>query len=551
MSETLTRTGPLRQGFDYQDLFGVAVLIEWLEHPDRYEWVKFEADEFGSLDDVATCSPANRLRLAQIKHSSNPESPDAEFTLLDLLSVPASAKPKRRSLFQKWFRSWQSAAQEGRFASIEVEFITNRRAPSLVPLASSDPSTGALMIDPGKVALLMPEEWKHLVGQAQDTQDEIRRFFSVLELRFDSPELSIQREALEARARNLGISHSGYLNLETAAKQWAVMRDRPRSEGFIRLEDVRLATDWCVPRGLDQRFEVPPDFIRFRDLPLEALIDTFRDVKGGVRPLWGSPGAGKSTFLSDLYERIREAGIACVRHHYFVQPKEAEEFNRLNYARASEALLHDLLHELKDLTPNLNPDPDALASMIHGAAKSLADQGKTLVLIIDGLDHVVRDTDTFQLRSLLTRVLPAVNGLWVLLGTRPIQEGKASSLLRRLTTQDGWIEIPRFGYDECRSLLESNAGSIKVSEHELDEFVRRFLDTTKGHPLHAPYTIEALRHMGLKGFVTCSDIDRIPPYGRDLRDFYERLWQSLTHEAKEVAILVSTSLVRADQRPSS
>jgi len=36
MARELTKTGPIREGFEYQDLYGVSVLIEWLEHPTRY-----------------------------------------------------------------------------------------------------------------------------------------------------------------------------------------------------------------------------------------------------------------------------------------------------------------------------------------------------------------------------------------------------------------------------------------------------------------------------------------------------------------------------------
>lgn len=538
-SERLTRTGPLREGFDYQDLFGVAVLIEWLEHPGRYKWVKFEADEFGSLDDVTRCTPENHLFLTQIKHSGNPETPGTEFTLADMLAVPSGASSTRRSLFQKWFRSWREAAQSPDFTSVKAELITNRRAPTLIPLTAVHPATGALMIDPDKVASASPEEWKQLVEQAKEAEEIVRRFFSALEFRFDSPEMQIQCAALQRRASNLGITDKGYENLEKAAKHWTIKRDVPGRGGLIQLQDVRVAASWFVPRGLDQQFEVPSDFVPFGGVLLAGLIETFKDVKGGVRVFSGSPGAGKSTFLSDLYNRTKQAGIACIRHHYFLQRHDPEGYNRLEYARASEAILHDLLREVPDSVPDLNPSPADLSRIITTTAKSLASQGKTLVLVVDGLDHVLRDSDVFELRVFLKEVLPSVKGLWVLLGTRPLQEASVSSLLSRTTTPDDWVEIPRFGYDQCRSLLKSNAETIHISDHEFDESVATFLDTTQGHPLHARYVLEALKRIGKKGFVTSGDISRIPPYGSDLVDFYERLWQSLTYEAKEVAILVS------------
>ena len=42
----LKRSGTRRLGNDYQDAFALDVLIDWLEHSDRYRWVRVEADDF-------------------------------------------------------------------------------------------------------------------------------------------------------------------------------------------------------------------------------------------------------------------------------------------------------------------------------------------------------------------------------------------------------------------------------------------------------------------------------------------------------------------------
>src|SRR2546430_208025 len=100
---TLTRTGSIREGFEYQDLFGVAVLIEWLEHPERYEWVAFEEDDFGFLDDVIRCTPDLKLTLSQVKHSGVPEASRTEVSLSELLEQRKGKKGPKGSLLQKWF----------------------------------------------------------------------------------------------------------------------------------------------------------------------------------------------------------------------------------------------------------------------------------------------------------------------------------------------------------------------------------------------------------------------------------------------------------------
>ena len=52
MRQRRTRTGARRSGDDYQDLVAAKALLRILKHPSRYLWVKFEAREAGTLDDV-------------------------------------------------------------------------------------------------------------------------------------------------------------------------------------------------------------------------------------------------------------------------------------------------------------------------------------------------------------------------------------------------------------------------------------------------------------------------------------------------------------------
>ena len=51
----LTRSGTRRLGDEYQDVQALDTLVEWLEHNERYHWVKLEADESGfrGIQDVA------------------------------------------------------------------------------------------------------------------------------------------------------------------------------------------------------------------------------------------------------------------------------------------------------------------------------------------------------------------------------------------------------------------------------------------------------------------------------------------------------------------
>ena len=67
------KAGPLRAGFYYQDACAANLIIEWLNHPKRYKWMKLEADEYGYLDDISALETNNILHLKQIKFSCHPD----------------------------------------------------------------------------------------------------------------------------------------------------------------------------------------------------------------------------------------------------------------------------------------------------------------------------------------------------------------------------------------------------------------------------------------------------------------------------------------------
>jgi hypothetical protein len=56
------------------------VLVDWLEHSDRYSWVRVEADEAMFLDDIVFMRADGRVEVKQVKFSTNPWGADDPFT---------------------------------------------------------------------------------------------------------------------------------------------------------------------------------------------------------------------------------------------------------------------------------------------------------------------------------------------------------------------------------------------------------------------------------------------------------------------------------------
>jgi hypothetical protein len=196
-SSALTKPGQLREGFYYQDLYGMHLALSWLEHPVDFLWMRLEADEFGSLDDVVILRSDHILSLNQIKHvTERPERPS--LSLDDLLKKKSA---RARSLFQKWFQSWLSVEADPIYKAIDAIIHTNR--PPAEDLAALLVGGTTQKIDPSVFRAQAPTVFAEFVEQAGEDGSRLDDFFSAITFRFNSADIEPAEQVLRDRASRL------------------------------------------------------------------------------------------------------------------------------------------------------------------------------------------------------------------------------------------------------------------------------------------------------------------------------------------------------------
>ena len=130
----------------------------------------------------------------------------------------------------------------------------------------------------------------------------------------------------------------GCLRLLSEAKKWATIKNHPAPKGWITLDILRSVIHTKRPQPIPQSFYISEDYV----LPDENFHKNFiseitSKTKSNIHVLTGSPGLGKSTYLSYLCNELEDKKIPYIRHHYFISTHDRTQ-DRLSLRVISESL---------------------------------------------------------------------------------------------------------------------------------------------------------------------------------------------------------------------
>ncbi|MEX2302987.1 MAG: ATP-binding protein [Bryobacterales bacterium] len=540
MRSEYTRSGVRRAGDDYQDIIALEVLVNWLEHPDRYEWVRVEADDAGFLDDVVALRADGVVEARQVKFAAHPNDTSDPYTWNAFLSERSSKTGKPlRSLLSKWGASFQELL--GAYENVEASLVSNRRPGD--DLQNSFGAPGVVDLDRISDATVRGSVVTHLGGRKI-----AREFFAAFKFQLGQPNLEVLEEYIESRFLRLHSDVGGWHSLKDELRNWVRKRNLPPPDGRITLEAIKNAAKWQQLEALPEEFPVPADFVIPEERFHSRLKDRLRATESGCVVLMGLPGIGKSTYISNLYRELRKEDIPVIRHHYFLSGDGQAPF-RYDYSKVAISLMSELRTHGVRLgieLPHGNPRPEDLRDWLSESGRQVSERVSKLVVILDGLDHVWRDagsvSDLDRLFQLLT---PIPRGVVLLLGTQPVDSSQLPRRLSEFAPKETWLSLPALEYKAVRRWAEIHASELRIDRdggvmsNRLDELAGALWTKSEGHPLHLQYLLKSLEHV--RGHITTRDILRLPDaLGRDITQYYARFWEELDDGSKHVLCLLAT-----------
>lgn len=520
-------------GYVYQNLVGLRLLCDWLDDPGLYDWVQFEADhdEFPKgLDDIVAQRRDGTLVLLQVKFTVNAQDASNALTWDWLLT----RKPRGRSLLQKWCDGLFDIAPE----RVHTAALFTNRVPSREFEATIDASLLRVKLESVDAAVFTK------ILEQLGGEDRAKAFFERFEFRhsYQGAE-ALERTVVDRFIPRHG-DRTGWLALFREAIDWAVRVNCPPPHGRITLDFLRGTIDVRRPRPLEQAFRVPDGY----QPPDAEFSDGFlRDLDRQLAVvLWGSPGQGKSTFLSYVCRELDQRALPYIRHHYFLDLADRSDRFTLDSVATSLISQMEMRHFLH--IQGLHCGPEHLRDWIEACANGYASEGKRFLVVIDGLDHVWRenDRDRQPLDSLFKALLPVPANITLVIGTQKVSDEQLPSQFARFVDPEAWRELPRMSLVSIESWLRAqlDAGRFELESARssaaegLVGLARAFQDVTGSHPLVLTYAFEALlRQYRVLKPSTVRSIAMAPD--GDIRKYYYMLWRQLPNQARDALHLLA------------
>lgn len=490
-------------GDDYRDFLGLRYIVDMLRDPGAILWVSFENREAGSLDDVIV-GLTDRVRYVQAKYTVE----ENVWTLDDLLERESA---RSKSLLQKWADGWRKV--KGLGAAYEAVVKTRRRPdPELAKLFAGEQFAPELL-DAPEFEGARDRIFEHLAHVSIEGADA-RQFLS--ELRFEFGEVDVEAVLNETRRDflSLGGTEDGWDHLLVTLRTWVRYR-RPEPDGRVRVGDARVAAKlWdSQAHALPQSFQTDSQVYVLNKVMRQGIEVAFES--GPVVLLEGPPGSGKSSLLAWLAAAPPQGTRHVFLHHCFLGLDDDTAVARLDPAASSFGLLSQIVREARaDLNQPENPKPETLREWLTEVADKAHACGEHVLLILDGLDHMIREHELEDARTFLNWLpTPAPPGLKVVLGTQPVQ-----NLLPGPLAKAGVQRLDMSGFDEdaVRSYLQAYTGEVLDSE-----VVDTALERSEGNPLYLRYLVASLEGQRL----TREAMEQLPLYGGNIEAYYAALWE--------------------------
>ena len=530
-----------QSGFYYQNVVGALRALDLIELGSPLVSVSFDnPNKAESIDDIV----AEGVGFAEFTQVKWAEDVDSTFTLANLTSTDESNSKSLLRKIADGFRQIQNLDGTKRV----ILFSTRGAGTNTLPSKGFHKSLDSFITEfqtPFRQDPLNRELENALnYSSYKDTLEilyaqtgfkdwaSFASFLRSLHFELAQPDRETQVLRLKMRLAKLGIPESFYSQLTNKVVEWSIDRVNVRADDVLR----ELSLKDRFVDSLRQNF--PVDIERLVPVPYlaEAIDVALTSLPSGYILLQGEPGVGKSTALTTLGAYRRDITF---EYFCFIPNERSVGNQRLD----ADSFVRSLCIGLRNAFPDLQ-FPQTFSELTKATLNSwlnfLSGQGKRVILVVDGLDHVDTKHRQGVLEHPMTGALDGVlpSGIFMILGSQYI-EALPMQVQDELKSDDRrLIKVRRFDEAETQDFFRRR--HITLSAENLS----RAQEISGGVPIYLEYLASALS--GLHGFEQTHFLESAPSLRDNKIDAYhDHLWHAVERDQIAAAIL-SLLAIRQD-----
>ncbi|BAZ19742.1 hypothetical protein NIES4073_06150 [Kalymmatonema gypsitolerans NIES-4073] len=511
-------SAPARIGNAYEfRLFALSCLK--MLSDSSIEHVRHEDSSAAPADDVII-EFKDRIECFQAKHAMNPHA------LLEIDFATAELVDKATDLhisLAKLGKAWRSL--QGNAKTIIIRIFTNRAAGAeLGSFLDGDRFKDEFVGNTwqkGKRKQLQEKIQKEI----KLSDDELVSFLGSLRYDLRQPNEEGLDEVIrfDWLQRRFGLTSSGvYGRFLTHAERWYLER---RSRPIYRDEIIEaLQIDNST---IPQRFPVDlKTYVARPDFEQEVLKILFRG-ESTYTAIVGTPGSGKSTFITRFTDELRRRGQPITRYYAFTQINDPLQRERVTAQAFLKSMIEQLYQEFRDLIPEerqYDYSESRLNELLTLLGSHFRLRGQQLLMVVDGIDHVGRAEieKTQKLLNVLPEHLPG--GVVCLIGTQSIEY--LPSVIER-QCREALINIPLFEIEQTHHFLSRYFDtSYRPKKRTIDAIHKR----SEGLPLYLRFIAERLTQVPIEEYDDL--VEKLPPHEGHIDSYYSVLWSEFSREPK-------------------
>jgi hypothetical protein len=510
-------SAPARIGNAYElRLFALSCLKMLTDR--SIEHVRHEDSSFAPVDDVII-EFKDRIECFQAKHAMNPHAIlDFEADSGILLDID---QKKFKIEFSRLYEAWKSLQNLSSSKEIIIRIFTNRAAGhNLVPLLDGDHfhddfSTRSLH---GKKTIY--DQLKHAINLDENHSSA---FLGCIRFDLRQPNEEELDEIIryDWLHRKFGLTSSDvYGRLLTHAERWyKERRTRPIYRDEV-LEALQIDNS-TIP----QRFPVDlKTYVARPSFEQEILKVLFRDG-ATYTAIVGTPGSGKSTFITRFTDKLRHRGQPLIRYYAFTQVNDPLQHERVSSPTFLKSMIEQLCQEFRDLIPDerhYDYSESRLKELLILLGKHFHLRGQQLLMIVDGIDHVGRAEieKTQKLLNVLPRQLPL--GVICLVGTQSL-EYLPPAIERQC--REALLNLPLFDINQTYYFLNHYFNSVACPR---DNIIYTIHKRSEGLPLYLHFISESLSQVSIDEYDDL--VEKLPPHEGHIDSYYTVIWSEFSRE---------------------